>query len=64
MLIYTQAHRDHQILGHLRPLDILHLARTTKEFRQILLHKSSISVWKAARANVPDLPDRFPDDER
>lgn len=24
------------------------------------MHKSSTSVWKAARANVPELPDSFP----
>jgi len=24
------------------------------------MHKSAISVWKAARANVPDFPDCFP----
>ncbi|KIM88893.1 hypothetical protein PILCRDRAFT_813893 [Piloderma croceum F 1598] len=49
-----------EIFGHLRPLDILHLARTTKQFRSVLMHKSAISVWKAARANVPGFPDCFP----
>jgi hypothetical protein len=24
------------------------------------MHKSAISMWKASRANVPDLPDCFP----
>jgi hypothetical protein len=51
------AHVAHQIFGHLLPLDILNLSRTTEEFRRVLLHKSSVSVWKAARANVPGLPE-------
>jgi len=46
-----------QIFGHLLPLDTLHLARTTKAFRRVLMHKSSISVWKAARANVWGFPE-------
>ncbi|EIW87229.1 hypothetical protein CONPUDRAFT_79375 [Coniophora puteana RWD-64-598 SS2] len=46
-----------EIFGHLRPLDLLHLSRTTKEFRRVLLHRSSISIWKSARENVPDLPE-------
>jgi hypothetical protein len=39
------------------PLDVLRLARTTKQFRQLLVHRSSVSIWIAARKNVPDLPD-------
>lgn len=46
-----------QILGHLNPLDVLRLARTTKQFRSMLMHKSSRFIWIAARKNVPDLPD-------
>jgi hypothetical protein len=46
-----------QIFSHLLPLDILYLARTTKEFRDVLMHRSSISLWKAARANVPGFPE-------
>jgi hypothetical protein len=42
------------------PLDVLRLARTTKQFRRVLMHRSSLSVWIAARKNVPDLPDRPP----
>src|ERR1700692_674229 len=51
------AHPLLQIFGHLLPLDILHLARTTKDFRRVLLHKSSISVWKSARENIAGLPE-------
>lgn len=46
-----------QIFGHLLPLDVLRLARTTKQFRHMLMHRSSLSIWIAARKNVPDLPD-------
>ncbi|KII94221.1 hypothetical protein PLICRDRAFT_171887 [Plicaturopsis crispa FD-325 SS-3] len=46
-----------EIFGHLLPLDILHLARTTKPFRSLLMRKSSISIWKAARRNVDGFPD-------
>ncbi|KAF9235124.1 hypothetical protein BU15DRAFT_65102 [Melanogaster broomeanus] len=45
-----------EIFGHLMPLDVLRLARTTKQFRRVLMHRSSLSVWIAARKNVPDLP--------
>jgi hypothetical protein len=46
-----------QIFGHLNPLDLLRLARTTKQFRRVLMHRSSISVWKTARDNVLNMPD-------
>ena len=46
-----------QIFGRLLPLDLLHLARTTRAFRRVLMHKSSIFVWKAARENVSGIPD-------
>lgn len=29
----------------------------TKQFRNVLMHRSAISVWKEARKNVPGLPD-------
>ncbi|KAH7886299.1 hypothetical protein F5I97DRAFT_2027864 [Phlebopus sp. FC_14] len=45
-----------EIFGHLNPLDVLRLTRTTKQFRSVLMHPSSRSVWIAARSNVPDLP--------
>lgn len=46
-----------EIFGHLNPLDVLRLARTTKEFRRLLMHRSSRCIWIAARNNLPDLPD-------
>ena len=50
-----------QIFGHLKPLDLLHLARTTKDLRAILMKRSSISIWKRARSQLNGLPD-CPDD--
>ncbi|KAK7063921.1 F-box domain-containing protein [Favolaschia claudopus] len=46
-----------EIFGHLPPVDILHLARTTKGFRSILLHKSASSTWKTSLRRVPGLPE-------
>ncbi|KAF9559588.1 hypothetical protein CPC08DRAFT_763226 [Agrocybe pediades] len=49
-----------EIFGHLNPLDILHLTRTTKAFRELLLVKNADShaIWKESIANVPGLPPR------
>jgi hypothetical protein len=46
-----------QIFGHLDPLDVLHLTRTTKALRDILMRRSALSVWKHALSNVEGLPD-------
>jgi hypothetical protein len=46
-----------QIFGNLHPLDLLRLSRVSKEFRDLLMHRSSISVWRSSLNNVvPDLP--------
>ncbi|KAJ7665462.1 hypothetical protein DFH06DRAFT_1470714 [Mycena polygramma] len=46
-----------EIFGHLQPLDVLRLSRTSKEFRTMLMHKSAISIWRSSLANVvPELP--------
>ncbi|KAJ7897237.1 hypothetical protein B0H14DRAFT_2332732 [Mycena olivaceomarginata] len=45
-----------EIFGHLPPLDILHLSRTTKRLRSILMHKSAISIWKSSLRQISDLP--------
>ncbi|KAI0723984.1 hypothetical protein C8T65DRAFT_628118 [Cerioporus squamosus] len=47
----------YEILSHLHPYDLLHLARTTKAFRVLLMSRSAVTVWKHARENVPGLPD-------
>ncbi|KIO26849.1 hypothetical protein M407DRAFT_23908 [Tulasnella calospora MUT 4182] len=48
----------HEVLGHLHPLDLLHLARTNKVLRFYLMSKClSSSTWKKAReAVVPAVP--------
>lgn len=46
-----------QIFGHLNPVDVLQLARTTKALRDILMRRSALSVWKYALGNVEGLPD-------
>ncbi|KII85738.1 hypothetical protein PLICRDRAFT_126436 [Plicaturopsis crispa FD-325 SS-3] len=51
-----------EILEYMLPVDILHLARTTKALRGILMcRRTAISIWKAAFANCPDIPE-CPDD--
>ncbi|KAF8167573.1 hypothetical protein B0H34DRAFT_22362 [Crassisporium funariophilum] len=47
-----------EIFGQLLPYDLLKLARTTRDFRRLLMNRSSISVWKAARVNsgLPGCP--------
>ncbi|KAJ7897220.1 hypothetical protein B0H14DRAFT_2312791, partial [Mycena olivaceomarginata] len=39
-----------------KPLDVLRLSRTSKEFRELLMHKSSRSIWRSSLNNVKDLP--------
>ncbi|KAF8881929.1 hypothetical protein CPB84DRAFT_1791318 [Gymnopilus junonius] len=46
-----------EIFGRLEPVDLLHLARTTKDLRALLMNRSASSIWKAARANIPGLPE-------
>ncbi|KAG9035748.1 hypothetical protein FS837_001841 [Tulasnella sp. UAMH 9824] len=47
----------YEILGLLTPLDLLHLARTSKALRSYLMSKRSLIAWKAARAAAtPPVP--------
>ncbi|KII84026.1 hypothetical protein PLICRDRAFT_180042 [Plicaturopsis crispa FD-325 SS-3] len=51
-----------EIFERLRPLDVLHLARTSKALRGLLMHRrTAISVWRAAFSNFPGIPDCPPD---
>ncbi|KAK0498179.1 hypothetical protein EDD18DRAFT_1071450, partial [Armillaria luteobubalina] len=45
-----------EIFSHLDPHDLLHLCRTSKSLRTILLDRSALSVWKRARQNLANLP--------
>lgn len=38
-------------------MDLLNLARTCKPLRGLLMHKSSVFLWKNALRQVEDLPD-------
>ncbi|KAK0490422.1 hypothetical protein IW261DRAFT_1325568, partial [Armillaria novae-zelandiae] len=45
------------IFSHLEPQDLLHLSRTSKPLRVILLDRSAaLSVWKRARRNLENFP--------
>lgn len=46
-----------KIVSWLKPLDLLNLARASKYLRSLLMSKDNASLWKAARKNVPGLPD-------
>ncbi|KAF8188326.1 hypothetical protein BJ912DRAFT_398455 [Pholiota molesta] len=51
-----------EIFSLLNPIDLVNLTRTSKDLRAMLMSRSSISVWKSARANfVPAMPE-CPDD--
>ncbi|KAK7687019.1 hypothetical protein QCA50_009518 [Cerrena zonata] len=45
-----------EVLGYLLPNDLLNLARTTKEFRNLLMSRESRRFWKTARGNIKGLP--------
>ncbi|GJE90997.1 F-box protein [Phanerochaete sordida] len=45
-----------EILAYLEPLDLLHLARTSKPFRAVLMNRHNAFMWRTARGNVEGLP--------
>ncbi|KAL1660194.1 hypothetical protein GGF50DRAFT_106661, partial [Schizophyllum commune] len=45
-----------EVLSHLHPLDLLHLCRTTKLLRSMLLNRSAAFLWRRCMANVPYHP--------
>ena len=49
-----------QVLSHLEPMDLLRLALVDKTFQRFLMSKNSAFLWKAARRNVPGLPEILP----
>ncbi|OJA13349.1 hypothetical protein AZE42_04511 [Rhizopogon vesiculosus] len=49
------------ILSFLHPMDLVNLSRTSRNFRNLLLQRSSAAAWKVARLQVDDLPDCPPD---
>jgi len=50
--------RIHQVFSYLSPKDIIHLSLTSRIFRDTLMMKNAISVWKSARERfgAPELP--------
>ncbi|KDR77418.1 hypothetical protein GALMADRAFT_65553 [Galerina marginata CBS 339.88] len=46
-----------EIFGWLNPVDLLSLSRTSKNWRALLMTRSSTSVWRSARLNLDGLPD-------
>ncbi|EIW52705.1 uncharacterized protein TRAVEDRAFT_76372, partial [Trametes versicolor FP-101664 SS1] len=45
-----------EISSHLHPLDLLHLSRTSKQLRSIMLSARSRSVWITSLASIDGLP--------
>ncbi|TBU33703.1 hypothetical protein BD311DRAFT_390362 [Dichomitus squalens] len=45
-----------EIFGFMHPRDLLNLARTTRNFRTLLMSKRSTSFWKEARKQIEGLP--------
>lgn len=45
-----------EVFAHLLPLDILHLARTSKALRNILMRRSAVCIWRSAFSNRSRLP--------
>ncbi|EEB99933.1 hypothetical protein MPER_00255, partial [Moniliophthora perniciosa FA553] len=45
-----------EILGHLKPHDLLRLTWTSKKLRQVLMSKTSMTIWETSRvrAGIPD----------
>lgn len=50
-----------EIMSYLGPLDLLNLARTSRQFRAFMLSRKSLFLWRAARENMEDYPP-CPDD--
>ncbi|KAI0047763.1 hypothetical protein FA95DRAFT_1678842 [Auriscalpium vulgare] len=45
-----------EIFGCLPPADLIHLTRVTKAFRQLLLSRDSMLLWRESYKLVPDVP--------
>ncbi|PPR01424.1 hypothetical protein CVT24_001898 [Panaeolus cyanescens] len=46
-----------EIFGHLEPQDLLNLSRTSKDLRNLLMSRSSRSIWLQSMANAPEMVD-------
>jgi F-box domain len=45
-----------KIFGHLPPSGLLSLSRVSKAFRQLLMSRSSLFLWKTSYSLIPDVP--------
>ncbi|PPQ68600.1 hypothetical protein CVT26_003389 [Gymnopilus dilepis] len=45
-----------EIFGHLHPVDLYSLIRSSKALRNILLNRGSFSVWQSSYCQHPDIP--------
>ncbi|KAF9046728.1 hypothetical protein BJ165DRAFT_1527794 [Panaeolus papilionaceus] len=45
-----------EILGHVNPIDLLNLSRTSKVLRRLLMSPGSRDIWVRALANLSDIP--------
>ncbi|KAF8503939.1 hypothetical protein BU17DRAFT_101596 [Hysterangium stoloniferum] len=47
----------YEVCSHVEPVDLLHVARTSKHFHTMLMSRESKPLWRAARSNCVGLPD-------
>ncbi|KAF5384841.1 hypothetical protein D9615_000908 [Tricholomella constricta] len=45
-----------EIFGHLHPIDIYHIAQTSKSLRNVVLARNSASLWKTCFSRHPEVP--------
>lgn len=50
-----------KVLGHLHPLDFYHLARTTKQFRALVISRKFAWLWNLVFERNPSIPPCPPD---
>ncbi|KAG9122740.1 hypothetical protein FRC07_000748 [Ceratobasidium sp. 392] len=59
--ILTQASIDLNIASNLEPIGVIFLARLNKHFRNLLMKRSSVDIWRGSMENVLGLPECPPD---
>ncbi|KAG8698374.1 hypothetical protein FRC09_007263 [Ceratobasidium sp. 395] len=45
-----------EIAGHLHPLDVIQLSRSSKHLRKLLMQRAAMHIWQRSLENVPGLP--------
>ncbi|KAJ7165712.1 hypothetical protein C8R43DRAFT_946364 [Mycena crocata] len=56
--LFPQMHIDIllEVLGHLHPIDLIHVARVNKTFRDLLRSPVTTSIWRSSFLGSPPLP--------